>query len=299
MAVLLAAISAATFGVGDFLGGLSARRMPAAMVAALAQLSGLVLMVLVCLFLIRGDPLGSDVVRGAGAGLCGGSALIVFYWAMSRGQMSVVAPVSAVLTGLVPVLAGLLAGERPDALSMLGILVAAPAIVLIAREPSPTEAVASAVTVERMDHLPAPPARLARLGGLPVVAAALSGIGFGMFFVLLARTSETSGLWPLVFARSAAALVGLAYAVVVSAVTVTKVGVQLAVATGVLDVVGNSAYLLASRQGLLSVVGVVGAMYPASTVLLARVVLRERLAGHQLIGLGVAVLAVVLIALGA
>ena len=175
-----------------------------------------------------------------------------------------------------------------------------PAIVLISREPTPDEAEVSAELVAADDHLRTPPGRLRRLGGLPVVAAAGAGLGFGSFFAVLSVTSDTSGVWPVGAARAAAILITVA---VIAGSTIRghrprpdRRGVVLALGAGVLDSSANVAFLLATRQGLLTLIGVVGAMYPASTVALARVVLGERLARHQLVGLALAAVAVGVIA---
>lgn len=296
MAVLLAALSAATYGIGDFFGGLSARRMAAALTTVVAQVSGFVVILALCL-VFTGEPTSSDLSLGAGAGLAGGVGLILFYWAMGRGPMSVVAPVSAVASALVPVLYGIADGERPGLLAVLGILAGLPAIVLISREPTPVEAAVSEREVEASVHLRTTP-RLASIGGLPVLVAAVAGIGFGTFFTMLSQTGSSSGLWPLLGARASAAALALVVAGVTGPARPARAGVLFALATGFLDAAGNALYLLATREGLLTLVAVVGAMYPASTVLLARIVLRERLAPHQLVGIGVAVGAVTLIAVG-
>ena len=294
MAVLLAALSAVTFGIGDFFGGLSARRIAAQLTTAVAQATGLVLIVVVAL-VVGGSPGPGDLGLGVAAGLSGGVALVLFYWAMAQGPMSVVAPVSAVMSALVPISAGVIDGERPSALAVVGIVLALPAIVLISREPTNDEAIRTDVAVERSTHLQAP-RWLARVGGLPVVAATLAGVGFGMFFTFLSHTSHDSGLWPIAAARSAAIVLAVVVVASTRAGRPHGDGAKLAMLARCLDATGNSLYLLASRQGLLTLVGVIGAMYPASTVVLARVVLQERLARHQLIGLGIAAGAVALIA---
>ncbi len=296
MAVLLAALSAASFGVGDFFGGLSARRMAAMLTTLAAQAAGLVLILASCVF-ISGSPEGTDLVFGAAAGLAGAVGLVLFYWAMGQGPMSVVAPVSAVTSALVPVIAGVVGGERPGALAVVGILLGLPAIVLISREPTPAEASASERAVEASVHVHASP-RLAAVGGLPVLAATVAGVGFGGFFTLLSHTGDGSGLWPIVSARSTAVAMAAIVALAARPGRPASGGVRFALIAGSLDSLGNALYLLASRQGLLTLVGVVGAMYPAATVVLARVVLREQLARHQVAGLGIAAAAVALIALG-
>jgi uncharacterized membrane protein len=294
MAALLAALSAVTFGVGDFFGGLSARRMASVLTTVAAQATGLVLIVATCL-VVTGDPTRADLLLGVAAGLAGALGLILFYWAMGKGPMSVVAPVSAVMSALVPIGAGVADGERPSGLAVVGILLGLPAIVLISREPNPAEAVESERSVEAETHVHVPDG-LAERGGLPVVAAALSGLGFGAFFTVLSHTSDASGLWPIASARVAASLLAVLVVLVVRPQRPEPGGIRFGMLAGCLDALGNSFYLFASRQGLLTLVGVVGAMYPASTVVLARVVLREQLTRHQLLGLATAGLAVALIA---
>ncbi len=278
MPALLASISAALFGVADFFGGLSARRIAAQWTTGIAQGTGLVVIVGTAL-VVGGSPTGSDLGLGAAAGLCGGLGLTLFYWAMAQGPMSVVAPVSALVSALVPIAAGLADGERPGPLAMAGIVLALPAIAVISREPVDDRAAAQ------------------RPSSLPVVAALVSGVGFGAFFTLISHTGEDSGVWPLAAARAAAVLLAMVLVVGARAEAPGLEGARLAALAGMTDSTANIFYLFAARQGLLSVVGVIGAMYPAATVVLARVVLRERMARHQLVGLGAAALAVTLIAL--
>lgn len=280
MAVLLAALSALTFGAADFSGGLSARRIAAQWTTAVAQATGLVLLVVVAT-VVGGSPGTVDLALGAAAGLCGGLALMVFYWAMALGPMNVIAPVSAVTAAVVPTVAGLLFGERPGPIGVLGIVLALPAIVLITRAPQQGD--------------PAPDRH--RASPRAIVAATGAGLGFGLFLTFVSRTAEDSGLWPLAGARSAAIAVAMTAVLVTRPARPAAEGARLAMLTGCLDATGNIFFLLASRQGLLTLVGVIGAMYPAATVVLARVVLGERLARHQLAGLAVAGLAVVLIAI--
>ncbi|MFM7062889.1 MAG: EamA family transporter, partial [Actinomycetes bacterium] len=286
MAVLLAALSACVFGVSDFLGGMSAKRIAATLTSVLAELSGLAGMLVVAV-LVGGRTVGRDWAWGGAAGLAGGLAIVLFYWAMSRGQMSVVAPVTAVLSALVPLVGGLLLGERPSALALGGAVLAVVAIVLVSREPS-----------DPQDPDEAPVESDPRVRRLILVAAAVSGLGFGLYFVGISRVCEDSGMWPIAAARvSAAAVVGLMM-LWARPGRGERIGVRLALVAGLLDVTANALFLLASREGLLTLVGVIGAMYPASTLVLARAVLKERLAGHQVAGLGLAVGAVLASAAG-
>jgi uncharacterized membrane protein len=272
--------------VSDFLGGMSAKRIAATLTSMLAELSGLAGLIVVAI-VVGGSPRAADWWWGSLAGVAGGAALSIFYWAMSRGQMSVVAPVSAVMSALVPMAAGLVLGERPAQLALVGAVLAMPAIVLVSREPSDPVG---------PDEPPAEsdPALQRRI----LLAAVVAGVGFGLYFVGISRTAPTSGVWPIAAARLCAAVV-VALALARTRPTGRdRVGLRLALIAGLLDVTANVLFLVASRRGLLALIGPVGAMYPASTVVLARIVLKERLARHQLIGLGLAAGAVALVATG-
>ncbi|MFZ4519583.1 MAG: EamA family transporter [Microthrixaceae bacterium] len=286
MGALLAACSALSFGVGDFLGGLSARRMPAVLAALTAQVAGLVLLVGLAL-LVGGSAAGADLAVGAAAGTSGALGLVLFYWALAEGKMSVVAPVSAVMSALVPLVFGLVDGERPSTVALLGALAALPAIVLIAREPGDA--------ADPDERSPDPTGRRQRQ---VLAAAVIAGLGFGGFFVFLSRSGDGSGMWPLVSARGTAATIVAVTALVLRPGRFTGPGLRAGMLGGCFDVAANSLFLISTRQGLLTLVGVIGAMYPASTVVLARVVLQERLARHQLWGLALAAVAVAAIAAG-
>lgn len=276
VAALLATLSAVSFGVGDFLGGLSSRRMTAVTTSFLTQVVGFVL-VLALAPVLGGSASGTDLVWGVAAGVVGAGSLMVFYWALGSGQMSVVAPISAVTSALVPLVFGLLDGERPGSIALAGALLALPAIVLISREPGDPR---------HVDERDEPPQRSTSLH--VILASAAAGCGFGTFFVLISRSDAGSGLWPLASARSIAVLVVGAALLATRTRRFDQGGITLAIGAGVFDIAANSLFLLASRQGLLTLVGVIGSMYPASTVVLARIVLQERLARHQLVGLGLA-----------
>jgi drug/metabolite transporter (DMT)-like permease len=274
--VLLALSSALVYGAADFCGGLATRRAAALAVVGLSQLAGLVALLLL-LPLLGGSPGRTDLLWGAAAGLAGGIGLGVFYRALADGVMSVVAPVTAVCAAAVPVLLGLGLGERLGGPALVGIALALVAVALVAAEGD------------------RPTVRAVRAAGLwPALGA---GTAFGLFFVLLDQPSSGSGLWPLVGARTASiTLVLVLTRGSRAALTVPRAVVPLAALAGVLDMAANALFLLATRQGLLAVAGVLVALYPVSTVLLAQLVLRERLARAQLTGLLVAGVAVALIA---
>jgi drug/metabolite transporter (DMT)-like permease len=280
VAVVLALASAVVYGASDFLGGLASRRASVFGVVAMSQVVGLV--ALVALLPWLGGPVdGADLGWGAAAGLAGAAGLVVFFRTLAGGVMSVVAPVTAVTAAAVPVLVGLLGGDTIGGWAAVGIALALLAVVLVSAESG-----LSALRAAR-------PAALA--------PALLAGSMFGLFFVLLDRTSSEAGLTPLVTARLAS--VGLVVAIAVAghqSLRVTRAALPLVAVSGVGDMTANALFLLATQaDGQLAIVGVLASLYPVSTVVLAQVVLRERLVGAQVAGLLAAAAAVVLITLPA
>ncbi len=276
MAVILALGSAVTFGIADFLGGIASRRVAAWTVVIGSQFFGLALLVVVLPVLPTAIYDDADLAWGAAGGIVGALGLTLFFRALALGNMSVVAPISAVITGAVPAIVGVALGERPAPLAWAGIALALPAIVLISRE----HVDASTRT---------PPDVLA--------SAALAGLGFGAFFVFLDQTGDGAGIQPLIAARIVSvALIGMVALGTgrLSMVRGRLLGV-IAV-SGMLDMGANVMFLYSVREGLLALGSVISAMYPASTLLLARAVLAERLQAVQLVGLGLAAFAVALVA---
>ncbi|MBO0851461.1 MAG: EamA family transporter [Pseudonocardia sp.] len=317
MPIVLAGVAAATFGVADFLGGSAARRVPSAMVATLAQVAGLVMLLAVVLVALPATPLVVPLAWGALAGTAGGIGVPVLYRALAAGPMNVVAPLAALTSAVVPVLTGTLLGERPSAPAWVGIAlaVAAGTAVGSAAERDPRGSDRNRV---RSAHR-APPATEPRTPeSSPTDApgrrawrgatlALFAGVCFGGFFTLLAQAPAGAGLWPVTVARLTGSLV--AAGVLVAAVRSgglrgeggfrwRGVGWRLAVVCGLLDAAANALYLLAVQGGQLAVVGAVVALYPASTVLLARLLHRERIAPLQCVGLALAVPALTLVGAG-
>jgi drug/metabolite transporter (DMT)-like permease len=280
MAALLALVSAVGYGISDFSGGLASRRAPAIAIVLVSNSLTLVI-ALFAVALLPGSAyhLG-DVTWGIAAGTVGVVGVVLLYRGLAIGPMSVVAPLTAVLSAIVPVVVGVIGGERPGALALGGVALALPAMVLVGRE---SDARVGA-SVSR--------------AALPSALAA--GVSFGGFYVLLAQTGSDGGAWPLVGQRAAS----VAILLVLTAVAVRRGtpalprgrGLALAVTAGITDFVANLAYVLATHRGLLALVAVLSSLYPATTVLLARAILGERLARGQLGGLLLAVAAVALIA---
>ena len=279
MSVVLAVCGALIYGFADFAGGFASRRAPALAVVFTGQVASLVVLATVLvLFPAPFSPVG--VAWGTGAGGMGAMALLLFYRSLSLGAMSVIAPITALVSAIVPVVAGIVFGERPSPVVLLGVVVALGAVVLVAAEGG---------------RLPTP----AALKGPAVAGALLAGTGFGFWIILLSRAPADSGFWPTFGARCTSitllALVGL-----IGRRSLVPRGAPplLVVAAGSGDLIANFLFVLASRTGLLSVTGVLLGLYPTGTVLLALLVLRERLHRVQLAGLGLAVVGVVLIAVG-
>jgi drug/metabolite transporter (DMT)-like permease len=282
MAAFLALLSAAAYGAGDFFGGLAARRIPPAAVVLRSNVVGLVGLI-ACLSLVSGEVVARDLGIGAMGGVAGGIGVLLLYRGLASGVMSVVAPVTAVLAAVLPVVAGLSGGERPAVVAFAGIVLALAAVALLAREPRDDDAATHG------------------LASLDLLVAVGAGVGFGVFFIALDATSDDAGLWPIVAGRSASVVF---FAAVAALWARARVGdhraVQgttpwLLVGCGVLDAAANATFLLATQRGLLTLVAVLGSLYPASTLLLARLVLHERLARPQLAGVALAGAAVVLV----
>jgi drug/metabolite transporter (DMT)-like permease len=262
------------YGTADFFGGLATRRSQVLSVVVLSQLAGLAL-ILGLLPLLPGAFDSRALAWGLAAGLAGAAGLVLFYRALATGVMSVVAPTTAVTSAALPVTFGLATGERPTVWALAGVALALGAVLLVSQEGS-----------------------AGKRGSLASVLAALAaGAGFGGFFILLSMAAHEAGLWPLVGARlSSISLVVLLAVLTRRALKPGPGSLHIIVAAGVLDMAANVLYLLAQQDGLLSLVAVLVSLYPASTLLLARQVLGERLRAVQIAGVACALVAVALIA---
>jgi drug/metabolite transporter (DMT)-like permease len=283
MAIVLALLSALAFGLSDFVGGLVSRRTSAWSVAVVGQLSASVCIAAIAAF-VPGQPTGHHFAWAALAGAAGGMGAGFLYRGFASGRMSVVAPVSAVGTAIVPVLVGVVTGERPSALVWLGILVALPAIWLVSSTPeAATEDVAGpreSVAEGARDGL-------------------LAGLGFGLLFAALGQVPDSAGLWPLAAAEAVSIPAAVLLATVLGAAWRPRGRtVWWALLAGLLGASATLAFLLATQHGFLTVSAVLASLYPASTVLLAALVLHERIHRTQAVGLGLCALAIGLVAGG-
>ena len=279
MSLLLALLSSALLGGADFAGGLAAKRMRAVPVVIWSNAVGLAVALLAIAFVVGGRPELTDLGWGLLAGLFGSVGAVLLYRALASGVMMLAAPIAAVSAALLPVAMGLWLGERLSPLSLGGVALAAIALILISRRPA-----------ERLPGL-APVV-------VTVALAIGAGLGFGAFMVCLANTPTTSGLWPLVFARVASLSVLVAVAVRRRMpMTAPAAQLRLCWLAGVLDMASSVLYLLAVRDGSLAVVGLLASLAPVSTVVLARMLLKERTYLWQRIGAGLALGSVLLLAL--
>lgn len=280
MAILLALISASAYGVSDFVGGIVSRRASAWSVAVLGNASATVCIALVAL-VAPGSPTGHDLAWAAFAGVATGAGTGFLYRGFASGRMSVVAPVSAVGAALVPVLAGAAGGERFPPLVWIGIAAALPGIWLVASVPE--------------EHRTGPRASLAE--GL--VDGLLAGLGFGVLFAALGQISDGAGLWPLVLTQGVSVPTVVLLALLLRAPWVPRGRpVRWAMLAGPLGALATWSFLASTQLGYLTISGILASLYPATTVLLAALVLKEHVHRAQGVGLGLCAVAVALVAAG-
>jgi drug/metabolite transporter (DMT)-like permease len=288
MGYFLAILSAATYGAADFLGGLASKRASTIAVVFWSQASGLLLLLLALPLLPDASPSRTDWFWGAVAGLAGSIGVGLLYRALAIGTMAVVAPTTAVCAVAIPVMAGVLAGERLGAWTTAGIGLAIIAIVLVSRETPVGRTVSDS---------PGAPAKARPTRQMPrgIGIAFLSGVAIGFFFLALARTSSAAGMWPLVASRSLSLVLFGAIGATLGQLRMAAPAAKIALGSGVVDMAANAFYLTATRFGPLSVMVTLTSLYPASTVILARVVLGEHLNSWQIAGVACALAAIVLI----
>jgi drug/metabolite transporter (DMT)-like permease len=280
MFAVLALASAVCYGAADFLGGLTSKRASTLAIVVLSQFAGLVLLILMFPLLPAASPVRADYIWGALAGLTGGVGVALLYRALAIGVMAVVAPTTAVCAVVIPVLAAVALGERPGLATIGGIALAIVAIALVSQSTHPE---------------PNGDGREARSGSAFSLAL-LAGVVIGFFYLALARTSDEAGLWPLIAARIVSVALFAGMALLTSQSLRVPAGIRVTVlAGGALDMFANLLYLIATRSGPLSIVVTLASLYPASTVVLARVVLHERLSRLQWLGVLCAMVAVAMI----
>ena len=288
MVVFLGLAAAVLYGSGDFLGGMASRRAHVLTVLTLVQTAG----VIVALAVAAASPGPASLAGlgwGVGAGLVGGLGLIIFNAGLAAGPMSVVAPVSGMVSTVLPVAVALAEGERPGVGVYAGALLCLVAIVLA------SSAGDTAGDTRSGSGLAGRPARLGRA----IAYGTASGVSFGLFFLLIRNAGQSGELWPVAAGRIGELAIILAAAAVLRPGLLRGVGggIPLAAAgAGAIDVVANICYVAATRTGAFGLAVVLASLYPGVTVLLARVVLGERLRWIQRVGLALAAVGIVLVA---
>ena len=281
MAIALALAAALVYGSSDFLGGLAGRRTSTIGVVVWSQGLGLLLLAVV-VPLAGGHAQARDVAWGALCGVSGAAAIALLYRGLALGTMGIVSPISAVVGAGIPLIFGVaLRGERPTSLACAGIAAALLAVAFVCIGPD----------VRRVRGLPP---------GLP--EALLAGVAFGAYFITLAQTRAGAGMVPLLAARFTSVALLAAGALAfggAASVRIARPAVPLVLLCGTLDMSANVLYVLAAHRGMLSLVAVLTSLYPAATVGLAAIVLRERLGRLQWIGVALALGGALAIAGGA
>ncbi len=277
VAAALALLSSLLWGSADFLGGTVSRRLLPLLVVGASQLVGLVAVTTAAAVAGELDAPTTYLPWAIAAGLCGLVGLVAFYAALAMGTMGVVSPIAA-LGVVVPVAVGLARGERPGPLALVGIVLAVGGVVLASG-----------------------PELSGRAGARPLVLAVVAALGFGLALPFIAEGSQTSTLMTLVTMRAASVTVVAVLLAGMARRTPVRLGrsdLPMLALIGVGDAAANLAFGEASTTGLVSVVAVLGSLYPVVTVLLARVVHGERLGALQNAGVAAALGGVVLIAVG-
>lgn len=266
LAIALALGASVLWGVGDFLGGVTSRRLATLTVLAISQVAGLAGIFLVAV--VAGGNFLSTTGLGAaaGAGVAGAVGLAALYRGMAIGAIGVVAPISA-SAAVIPVTVGIARGERPSALQLVGVGLALAGVVLVSQEWGTTGKLAA---------------------GVPL--ALLAAAGFGSYFLFIDRASADDAFWAVVAARVSSSAFALTIASFRGALRVDAGQVPTLVVIGLFDVGANAFLALALNEGFVSLVSVLASLYPVVTIALAVAVLRERLGRGQVVG-GVAALA--------
>jgi len=266
--------SALTWGIGDFCGGLATRRTSVWTVVLYSQAVGMALLLLLVLAFGEAMPRPTDLAWGAAAGLAGIIGLTALYQAMALGQMALVAPLTALIALSIPVLIGIVTEGWPASPTLLGFVLAALSVMLISYTPQRRTAPSS------------------------LWIALVAGCGFGGFFVLIAQTQDAAVFWPLAAARAASviALLILMTFQKRSSLPIARQAIPPIILAGVFDAGGNACFVLAEQAGRLDIASTLSSLYPVSTVLLALLLLRERISPLQGVGVLLALVAIPLIA---
>lgn len=275
LALVYGIASAISWGAGDFTGGFACRRTNVYSVVLFSQLAGLASILLLAWGFHEPVPASANWLFPGIAGIAGALGLMALYSALASGRMGIVAPLSAVITAVLPVCVGLVTDGLPGWTTMLGFGLALPAVWLLTRTEQ-HEAI----------HM------------REIYLALLAGGGFGLFFTLMGQAENSAVTWSLVAARIASLSILVVVALVFKQGRIPDTAqIPPILLAGLLDTGGNAFFMLAAQAGRLDISAVLASLYPASTVILARFVLKEHVCPYQWSGIGIALLAILLIAL--
>jgi drug/metabolite transporter (DMT)-like permease len=275
ISILFGLTSALTWGAGDFTGGLAARRTGAYRAVFYGEAIGLLLLLMAVVATPQPLPDAKSILLSIAAGGLGTTGLLLLYSAMAQGKMSIAGPVSALLAAALPVIVGMITDGFPGYLTFLGFGLALAAIWLVSQSEDGVKDIFTHLSDLR----------------LPLLA----GVGFGLYFILMNAATREATLWPMVYSRGAG-LLAMALFIIVrrdSFVTV-RAAWPVMILNGILDVSGNFFYILAGQTGRLDISAVLSSLFPGSTVILAWIILKERLTRTQWLGILCALIAIIL-----
>ncbi|MGQ9834219.1 MAG: EamA family transporter [Candidatus Villigracilaceae bacterium] len=278
LSILYGLFAAVGWGAADFTGGLASRRTGAYRTVLYSEVVGLFFIISAVILTKEGRPAWPALALAGAAGAIGSTGLLMLYHALTTGEMSIATPVSALMAAAIPVLTGTLMDGFPGMWTFLGFGLSLAAIWLISREEGNDSHILTHISELR----------------LPLLA----GIGFGTYFILMHSAAQTSTIWPMLASRSGGMLIMLVYiAARQDSWRVTGRAWPYIVLNSLLDAGGNAFYLLASQAGRMDVAAVLSSLYPAATVLMAALILKERVARSQAIGILLALVAIVFLTL--
>ena len=278
IAALFGLFSALAWGTGDFAGGIASRRVGPVRAVFMTELMGFSLILLVLPFVDEPFPTQQTIFWATGAGIFSTIGLLMLFQAMQHGRISIAAPISAVLSAMVPVIVGGVLEGFPGGILVFAFFLALAAVVLI--------------SIEKETANSQPMSREM------LVFALLSGASFGMYFVMMNRAGQASVIAPMLVGRFAAMLVTGAYLLLGrKSFHIAPGNWHLLFLSALFGIGGNAFYILAGQSGRLDITAVISSLYPGMTVLLAWIVLKEKLQRSQWFGVFLALVAIVLIAL--
>lgn len=287
-ASILGLAAALGYGLGDFVGGMLARRIHFAIVSVTSGAAALLVTGSILLVAAPATPEPAALSWGAMAGIGMGLGSLALFRGLGRGRMGVVAPVSAVTAAAIPVIVGVVLGDRPTALAWIGVALALPAIWFVSSHDGETNGPAAGVTGPGL--------------AASVTDGVLAGVGFALLFIGLGFAGDASGLWPVLTSELAALVVmGIAVVAMLPAIErrrLSPVDIAGSATVGLLGATASVAYFFATHAGLLSIVVVLTSLYPAVTVVLAILVTHEPVGRRQAVGLALACVSIALIVLG-